>query len=213
MSSCDSTPQHGLLCCNEACAEVQSVWWWYCMRAAAVPHMSDELLPGAQPSLRLIILTSRVHGWTVLGCSIAQTAVWTVTPLIRLLLTPSDDSLLSDEWTCDLNASPFTLHVCAAGCSVTGRWAKHVTEVRQVTVGAVLDGSQCSHVERLFLSCGAALVARAGVRCAACVGACERAVSDYSGEYTHTKWVRILSSTILFLFDNNLEHSCLCNPK
>ena len=43
--------------------------------------------------------------------------------------------------------------------------------------------SRHSPVKGPFLSCRAALIVRAGVRCTACVRARERAVSDYSGKF------------------------------
>ena len=42
--------------------------------------------------------------------------------------------------------------------------------------------SQHSHVKGPFVSHSAPLVARAGVKCTTCVGACERAIYDYSGK-------------------------------
>ena len=44
-------------------------------------------------------------------------------------------------------------------------------------------GSQHSHVKGPFVSCSAALVARAGVKCTACVEVCKRAIYDYIGKF------------------------------
>ena len=49
-----------------------------------------------------------------------------------------------------------------------------------MTACVLLVGSQHGHVRGPFLSFSAALVAKASVRCTACVGTCDRAVSDYS---------------------------------
>jgi hypothetical protein len=68
-------------------------------------------------------------------------------------------------------------HNCLTGHSVGG-WAKHVTAVGQVITCVMQVGSQHNHVKRLFVSCSAALVARAGMKCTACVGARKRAVYD-----------------------------------
>lgn len=46
-------------------------------------------------------------------------------------------------------------------------------------------GSRHSHVKGPFLSCSAALVAVAGVRCTSCVGTHERTVSDYGVESSY----------------------------
>ena len=67
---------------------------------------------------------------------------------------------------------------------VDGR-ANHVTSEGQVTTCVLLVGSRHGHVRGPFLSCCAALVARAGVRCVACIGARATAVADYSGKYPH----------------------------
>ena len=53
--------------------------------------------------------------------------------------------------------------------------------MRRATTSLVPVGSQHSRTEGTFLSCGAALVARAGVIGSAGLGACERAIFDYSG--------------------------------
>jgi hypothetical protein len=60
---------------------------------------------------------------------------------------------------------------------VDGR-AKHLTKEEQVTTCALPVGSRHGHVKGPFLSCSAALVATAGVRCTACIGARAKAVSD-----------------------------------
>ena len=52
-------------------------------------------------------------------------------------------------------------------------------------MSAELTGSWHSYVQWRFPSCSAAVVARAGVRCTACVGVHESAVSDYSGKFPH----------------------------
>ena len=64
-----------------------------------------------------------------------------------------------------------------------GGWAKHVTAAGQVIACVMQVGSQYSHVKGLFVNCNAALVARAGVKCTALVGACKRAIYDYSGKF------------------------------
>jgi hypothetical protein len=61
-------------------------------------------------------------------------------------------------------------------------WAKHVTAVGQVIICVMQVSSQHSHVKGSFVSRSASLVARAGVKCTACVGARERAIYDYSGK-------------------------------
>jgi len=47
--------------------------------------------------------------------------------------------------------------------------------------------SRHSRVEGPFLSCSAALIARAGVRSTTCVQACERADSNYNGTFPYRK--------------------------
>jgi hypothetical protein len=54
-------------------------------------------------------------------------------------------------------------------------------------VGWWLAGSRHIHIRGLFLVCTAALIARTGVSCAVCVGARERAVSDYSRKFLYNK--------------------------
>ena len=44
---------------------------------------------------------------------------------------------------------------------------------------------QLGHIKGLFLSCGAAVTSRVGVRCSVRVSAHERAVSDYGGKFLH----------------------------
>jgi hypothetical protein len=56
-----------------------------------------------------------------------------------------------------------------------------------VITSAVTAGFWHSYVKGLFLSCSAALVPTAGMRHTACVGAHQRAVSDYSGKFPHTQ--------------------------
>ena len=50
-----------------------------------------------------------------------------------------------------------------------------------MTTSLVPVGSRHSRAEGTFLNCGAALVARAGVIGSTGLGACKRAIFDYSG--------------------------------
>jgi hypothetical protein len=68
---------------------------------------------------------------------------------------------------------------------LTGSRAGHVTVVGRVTT-CVLPVSSChSHVKGLSLSCCAALVATAGVRCTTWVGARKTAFPDHSEQFPH----------------------------
>jgi hypothetical protein len=124
---------------------------------------------------------------TAHGCSDAQRYeclllwdFWLFTPF------EMDCLLLGGICLCAQNALPFLGHDCLTGrYFMTGSWAELVTVVGRVTT-CVLPVSSChSHVKGLFLSCCSALVARAGVKCTACVGARKRAFSDHSGQFTH----------------------------
>jgi hypothetical protein len=81
----------------------------------------------------------------------------------------------AEQCLCAGNASPFMRHDCLPSCSV-GRWVKHVTSLWWVITCVMQVSSQHSHVKGPFVSCSAVLVARAGVKCTACVGARERAI-------------------------------------
>jgi len=75
--------------------------------------------------------------------------------------------------------------IARVAVQVDGR-AKHVTAMGQATTCALPAASRHSCVHGPFLSCcSAALVARAGVRCAACFGARAAAVANYSGKSPH----------------------------
>jgi hypothetical protein len=50
-----------------------------------------------------------------------------------------------------------------------------------------------SHLRGQSLSCSVALVARNGVRYIACVGSCDRAVSDYSGKFPQFIHLKVLT--------------------
>jgi len=153
--------------------------------SAADSCMSNVLLPGAQPSLQLIILAGRAHCWNSVqrdDCYFIDTTAYAFEMTDSLL--PWDEWHFTPLWwmTVCLECLAFIPCDHAADCSVIGGWAKHVTAVGRTATSALL---QLGHIKGLFLSCGAALTSRVGVRCSVCVSAHERALSDYSGRFLH----------------------------
>ena len=137
-------------------------------------------------TVRTTAAVSRTNTYTH-GCSDAQRFEclflwddWLFSPF------EMDGLLLGGVCLCARNALPFMGHDCLTGCSsMTGSSVELVKVVGRVTT-CVLPVSSChSHVKGLLLSCCSTLVARAGVRCTACVGAWKRAFSDHSGQLPH----------------------------
>ena len=85
-----------------------------------------------------------------------------------------------DELLMTVSSECLTFYAIQPSYWLLCRQAKHVTAEGQVTTCVLLVGSWHSHVRGPFLSFSAALVAKAGVRCTACIRICDRTVSDYS---------------------------------
>jgi len=153
-----------------------------CWQCSSVTAQVTAAMSQVQPSLQMLVLPNKVCGCTttaVDGLCMAAVMWGDMTPY-SFWMTHS--SHFWDKW---LYTALRWMLLCSECLTFYVTWqtdwllcywrvnkARHKLE--QGTICGPLVGSRHSHVKGPFLSCSVALVARAGVRCTACVGKHER---------------------------------------